>query len=83
MFPPRLDNLYKQMMQQISESDDANTCRRVLASTAILYQPVTISELVALIEQLKDLDNLESVQEIVSFCRSFLTLQEDIVYFVH
>jgi hypothetical protein len=45
VFPPGLDGLYKQMMQQMSESDDADTCRCVLASTAILYQPVTISEL--------------------------------------
>jgi hypothetical protein len=58
-------------------------CRCVLASTAVLYQPVTIRELVALVEQLKDLDDLNLVQEIISFCRSFLTLQEDIVYFVH
>jgi hypothetical protein len=34
-------------------------------------------------EQLKDLDNLESVCEIVGFCGSFLTLQEDTVNLVH
>jgi archaellum biogenesis ATPase FlaH len=83
MFPPGLDDLYKRMMQQMSQSDDAETCRCVLALTAILYRPVTISELVALIEQLKDLDNLELVREIVGSCGSFLTLREDIVYFVH
>jgi hypothetical protein len=83
VFPHGLDDLYKRMMQQMSQSDDADTCRCVLASTAILYRPVTISELVALVEQLKDLDNLESVREIVSFCGSFLTLREDTVYFVH
>jgi hypothetical protein len=55
----------------------------LLASTAILYRPVTISELVALVEQLEDLDDLESVWEIVGFCGSFLTLREDTVYFVH
>jgi archaellum biogenesis ATPase FlaH len=82
-FPPGLDSLYKRMMQQISESDGAKICRQVLASTAILYRPVTISELAALVEQLEDLDDLESVREIVSFCGSFLTLREDTVYFVH
>ncbi|KAF2844750.1 HET-domain-containing protein, partial [Plenodomus tracheiphilus IPT5] len=71
-FPPGLDSLYKRMMHQISESDGAEICRQVLASTAILYRPVTISELVAL-----------SVREIVGFCGSFLTLREDTVYFVH
>ncbi|KAH5983249.1 hypothetical protein HBI84_248700 [Parastagonospora nodorum] len=82
-FPPGLDSLYKRMMHQISESDGAEICRQVLASTAILYRPVTISELVALVEQLEDLDDLESVREIVGFCGSFLTLREDTVYFVH
>jgi hypothetical protein len=71
------------MMQQMSESDNADTCRCVLASTAVLYRPVTIRELVALVEQLEDLDDLDSVREIVGFCGSFLTLREDTVYFVH
>jgi hypothetical protein len=82
-FPPGLDSLYKRMMHQTSESDGAEICRHILASTAILYRPVTISELVVLVEQLEDLDDLESVREIVGFCGSFLTLREDTVYFVH
>jgi hypothetical protein len=83
-FPPGLDALYKQMMLKMSESDDAETCRCVLATTAVLYRPVTISELIALVEQLgKLVDDLESVQEIISLCGSFLTLREDTVYFVH
>jgi hypothetical protein len=82
-FPPGLDALYKRMMDQISESDSAEICLQVLASTAILYRPVALPELVALVEQLEDLDDLESVREIIGFCRSFLTLREDTVYFVH
>jgi hypothetical protein len=82
-FPPGLDSLYKRMMHQTSEFDGAGICRQVLASTAILYRPVTISELVALVEQLEDLDDLESVREIVGFYGSILTLREDTVYFVH
>jgi hypothetical protein len=71
------------MMDQISESDGAEICQLVLASTAIPYRPVTISELVVLVEQLEDLDDLELVREIVGFCGSFLTLRNDTVYFVH
>jgi hypothetical protein len=83
-FPPGLDSLYKRMMCQISESDGAEICLQVLASTAILYRPVMICELVALIDALQYLvDDLASVREIVSLCRSFLTLREDTVYFVH
>jgi hypothetical protein len=83
-FPPGLDSLYERMMDQISDSDNAEICLQVLASTSILYRPVTIPELVVLAEQLADfVDDLESVRKIVSFCRSFLTLREDTVYFVH
>jgi hypothetical protein len=81
VFPPGLDDLYKRMMQQMSESDDVDTCRYVLALTAVLYRPVTIRELVALIEQPEDVSN--DVREIIDLCGSFLTVREDTVYFVH
>jgi hypothetical protein len=81
LFPPGLDALYERMMQQMSQSDDAEICRCVLASTAILYRPVTVSELVALVAQLEDVG--DDVREIISLCGSFLTLREDTVYFVH
>jgi hypothetical protein len=80
-FPPGLDSLYRQMMYQISESEDAEICSCVLASIAVLYRPVTIPELVALFEQLDDISN--DVREIISLCGLFLTLREDTVYFVH
>ncbi|OAL42607.1 HET-domain-containing protein [Pyrenochaeta sp. DS3sAY3a] len=80
-FPPGLDALYKQMMLKMSESDDAETCRCVLATAAVLYRPVTISELIALVEQLEGVS--DDAREIISLCGSFLTLREDTVYFVH
>lgn len=83
-FPPGLDSLYGRMLQQISNSDSAEMCLRVLAVTAVLYRPVTVAELVVLTEQLADcINDLESVQEIIGLCRSFLTLRDDTVYFVH
>jgi len=83
VFPPTLDSLYGRMMDQISESDPAEICQHVLASVAVLYRPVTISELFALVEQLEDINDQESRQQIVGYCGSFLTLREDTVYFVH
>ncbi|KAH7038980.1 hypothetical protein B0J12DRAFT_731324 [Macrophomina phaseolina] len=83
-FPPGLDDLYTQMMRQISNSDDANVCKRILASIAIVYRPITTKEMASLIQQLEDIaDDRESIQEIISSCGSFLTLREEIVYFVH
>jgi hypothetical protein len=84
LLPPGLDSLYKRMLDQISDSDSAEICLQVLASTAVLYRPVTISELIVLAEKLMDfVDDIESVRKIVGLCGSFLTLRDDTVYFVH
>ena len=83
-FPPGLDSLYERMMKQICESEDSELCKRILASIAIVYRPITLRELVSLIEMLEDMfDDLESLREIIGLCGSFLTIREDIVYFVH
>jgi hypothetical protein len=81
-FPPGLGPLYERMMQQISVSDDAELCKQILALEALVYRPITLEELVALVELLRDTAD-EDLREIVSLCGSFLTLREDTVYFVH
>jgi hypothetical protein len=83
-FPPGLNDLYKQMLQQITSSHSANMCLQVLAVIAVLYRPVTVAEIVVLTEQLADFVNdLDSVREIIGLCGSFLTLRNDTAYFVH
>jgi hypothetical protein len=83
-FPPGLDHLYQRMIRQISKSDDANVCKNILASMALVYRPITLTELAALIEQLENTtDNLESMREIIGLCGSFLTLRDETIYFVH
>jgi len=83
-FPPGLNSLYERMMQQICNSDDANICKRILASIAIVYRPITLEELTSLVEVPKDIaDNLESLREIISLCGSFLTIRGGTIYFVH
>jgi hypothetical protein len=83
-FPPGLDSLYQRMMEQIYQSNSANLYKEILASTAVVYRPVTLKELTSLVEMLEDMANdLESLAEIISHCRSFLTVREGIVYFVH
>jgi len=72
------------MVEQICNSDNANICKRILASIAIVYQPITLKELTSLVEILKDMsDDLESLGEIIGLCGSFLTIQEGTIYFVH
>jgi len=83
-FPPGLDSLYERMMQQISNSDDASLCKQILALVGIAYQPITLDELLTLVEQLEDVANdPKSIREIIGLCGSFLTLRKDTVYFVH
>jgi hypothetical protein len=83
-FPPGLDSLYERMMQQICSSHNADLCKRVLASIAIVYRPITLKELTSLIKMLEDMsDSLESLRDIIGHCGSLLTIREDTVYFVH
>lgn len=82
--PPGLESLYQRMLQQISRSDDAELCKQMLASIALVYRPITLEELAALVEQLEDIaDDPESIREIISLCGSFLTLREGTIYFLH
>lgn len=82
-FPPSLDDLYERMMQQINASDDAELCKQVLASITLVYQPITLTELVSITELLEDIVDEAELREIVSLCGSFLTLRADTIYFVH
>ena len=86
-FPPGLSSLYERMMQQIynlDDIDDTDICKRVLALVAIVYRPITLEELTSLIEMHEEIaDNLESLQEIIGLCGSFLTIRQGTVYFVH
>ncbi|ORX95176.1 WD40-repeat-containing domain protein [Clohesyomyces aquaticus] len=81
LFPPRLDSLYKRMMQQISKLDDAELCKQVLASIALVYRPITLKELVALVEQLGEIVDDKELREIIGLCGSFLILRENTIYF--
>ncbi|RYP38348.1 hypothetical protein DL767_002588 [Monosporascus sp. MG133] len=83
-FPPGLDYLYAQMMEQIGQSEDADLCKQILAVTTIVRRPISLRELTTLVEMPKNIsDDLESVEEIIKVCGSFLTLREQIIYFVH
>jgi hypothetical protein len=83
-FPPGLNPLYERMMEQIVNSDDANLCKRILASIAIIYRPVTLKELTSLVDLPENISyNLKWLAEIIGLCGSFLTIREETIYFVH
>ncbi|KAF2178780.1 hypothetical protein K469DRAFT_695111 [Zopfia rhizophila CBS 207.26] len=72
------------MVQQICNLEDADLCKWILASIAVVYRPITLKELASLVEVLDDMgDDLESIREIVSLCGSFLTIRGCTIYFLH
>ncbi|KAF2802307.1 WD40 repeat-like protein [Mytilinidion resinicola] len=83
-FPPGLDRLYERMIEQTCNSEDVDLCKQILALISTVYRPVTLKELTSLVEMLDNMANdLLSIREIISLCGSFLTVQEDTIYFVH
>ncbi|KAF7514864.1 hypothetical protein G7054_g14934 [Neopestalotiopsis clavispora] len=81
-FPPGLDSLYRRMMEYISNSDDAEACREILALASTVYRPISVDELHGLIQSFETLVQ-EEVIDVISACGSFLTLRDMIVFFVH
>ncbi|KAK6591463.1 vegetative incompatibility protein het-e-1, partial [Botrytis cinerea] len=49
-FPPGLDALYRRMLDQITDSEDAELYISILAVVSAVYRPVTLDELVALVD---------------------------------
>ncbi|KAJ5880931.1 uncharacterized protein N7473_011984 [Penicillium subrubescens] len=83
-FPPGLNALYSRMIDQVRKSDDAELCKRILAVMSIVYQPITLDELTALVKLPDDLPNdYEAFLQIISICGSFLTVRENVIVFVH
>ncbi|KAM5344207.1 hypothetical protein ACJ41O_012744 [Fusarium nematophilum] len=80
--PAGLNGLYGRMLEQVFTSDEAAFCRQILATACIAYRPVSLDELRVFVPDLRRFSN-RVLEDIVGECGSFLTLQEDIVYFVH
>jgi hypothetical protein len=82
-FPPGLDSLYQQMIEQICNSSEAHLCKRILAVVSIIYRPITLQELTSFIDMPDISDNRKSLVNIIGLCGSFLTLRNSTVYFIH
>ncbi|KAJ4179674.1 hypothetical protein NW759_017285 [Fusarium solani] len=88
-FPPKLDDLYQRMTDQIFNSPkNAELCRKILALVLTVYKPASLGELGSLVEWPESFPgDAKSLKEAVGLCRSLLTLDEEeedgIVYLVH
>ncbi|KXH31971.1 hypothetical protein CSIM01_02523 [Colletotrichum simmondsii] len=83
-FPKGLDKLYKRMFKYISGTMDADLCKDVLAVTSILERSVTSLELCSIMGLSQHFDGkVETLQDAVRCCGSFLSLRDGTIYFVH
>ncbi|CAG8414590.1 unnamed protein product [Penicillium salamii] len=83
-FPPGLNALYGRMIDQVCNSEDAESCKRILAVMSIVYRPIAFDELASLVELPDDLaGDSEALSDIIAICGSFLTVREDTIIFVH
>lgn len=72
------------MLGQIKDSEDAELCKSILAVVSAVYWPVTLDELVALVDMPNGVSGeYEALSEIIGLCGSFLTLRELTISFVH
>lgn len=81
-YPPGLDTLYQRMLENIRDSLDADICRQILAIISVVYRPVTLAELDRLLDSHDDYDK-DDLVDIIGSCGSFLTIRNDVVYFIH
>jgi hypothetical protein len=83
-FPPGLNALYRQMIDQICTSDDAELCKSILAVVSVVYQPITLGELASFVNMPDGVsDDYKALAEIIGLCGSFLTLRGRTILFVH
>jgi hypothetical protein len=74
-FPPRLDALYRRIIDQIRESEEAELCKSILAVVSAVYRPITLDKLPAFIDLPNGVTSeYEALSEIIGLCGSFLTL---------
>ncbi|KAJ4854400.1 NACHT domain-containing protein [Trichoderma breve] len=83
-YPPGLDSFYQQMVNGLAKSNEAEICKRILAVVTVARQPLTLQELIALAETPGELDEkIPAVCDLIAQCGSFLTIRDEVVYFVH
>ncbi|KAL6895276.1 WD40 repeat-like protein [Trichoderma longibrachiatum] len=84
--PKGLTELYDRMLQQIQDLDsteDSKSCWTVLGICVLAYQPLHLQELATLAGFSCGLMEPSELRTLIGTCGSFLTVKDEIVYFVH
>ncbi|KAH0562229.1 hypothetical protein GP486_003077 [Trichoglossum hirsutum] len=86
-FPSGLEPLYERMVEQVQQGEDPEDvefCLRILSTVTLTYRPIHLKELAAAAGLPEgSYDDLESLNVLVDLCGSFLTVREEMIYFVH
>ncbi|KXH45617.1 hypothetical protein CSIM01_09686 [Colletotrichum simmondsii] len=80
-FPPGLDAFYERMISSLPLLEE-DLYKEILSVMSILKRPVTIEELLPLLQSHFS-DDTESLKEAIESCGSFLKIQAERIYFVH
>lgn len=81
--PAGLPMLYHRMLKHIHNSSSSKACQDILAITVHLYRPVTLFELMTLVDLPQMSNRVENLSRLVKLCGSFLTIQDHTIYFIH
>ncbi|KAJ5766476.1 uncharacterized protein N7511_004092 [Penicillium nucicola] len=80
-YPSGLNDLYKRMLDQIIESEDAEICKTLLGVATAVYRPLTLDEIPSYIQLSEDEAN--DLEDIIGNCGSFLSLRGHTISLVH
>ncbi|RMJ16016.1 hypothetical protein CDV36_004297 [Fusarium kuroshium] len=78
--PRDLKELYGRMMKTISDSLSKDLYMEILDIVSTVYRPISLSELMVIRNKPGDVNR---VRKIVMKCGCFLTIKDEVVYFVH
>ncbi|KAL7905336.1 hypothetical protein GGI35DRAFT_488614 [Trichoderma velutinum] len=83
--PKDLTELYDRMLHQIGrlEKRESELCQSILGITVLAYQPLRLQELATLAGFKGNLTRPSTLQSLIHNCGSFLTVKDEIVYFIH
>ncbi|KAJ5629298.1 hypothetical protein N7528_002955 [Penicillium herquei] len=82
-FPSGLDELYKRMLDQIDNSDEAQLCKSLLGISTIVFRPIALDELPSCIDLPEGFADDSDLIDIIELCGSFLTLRGRMISLIH
>ncbi|EGR46594.1 WD40 repeat-like protein, partial [Trichoderma reesei QM6a] len=84
--PSGLPELYDRMIAQIRQMGsklDRDRCFRILSTMATTYRPLNLTALPLLADLKGNLAKPETLRKLIQMCGSFLTIQDQTIYFIH